>query len=62
MILEEIGKSIKETREQRGWTRQILADKVDISRSLLSKLENGNRNLSEERINQILDCSAQRER
>ncbi|MGG5314483.1 replication initiation factor domain-containing protein [Enterococcus sp. AZ072] len=56
MTLEKIGKSIKETREQKGWTQQILADKVGISRSLLSKFENGNRNLSEKKIKQILDC------
>ncbi|WP_207487814.1 replication initiation factor domain-containing protein [Enterococcus avium] len=53
---EEIGQRIKETREQKGLTQQTLADKVGISRSLLSKFENGSRNLSDEKIQQLFEC------
>lgn len=53
---EELGKSVKETRLAKGWTQQQVADKVGISRSLLAKFENGNRKLSDEKVEQIFDC------
>lgn len=54
--IDGLGQSIKETRKQKGWTQQTLADKVGISRSLLSKFESGNRDLSEEKTQELLDA------
>lgn len=44
----DLGESIRVSREERGWTQRYLAEKVGISRSLLSKVEKGTRQLSEE--------------
>lgn len=51
----DLGESIRVSREERGWTQRYLAEKVGISRSLLSKVEKGTRQLSEEKLNLILD-------
>lgn len=51
----DLGESIRVSREERGWTQRYLAEKVGISRSLLSKVEKGMRQLSEEKLNLILD-------
>lgn len=51
----DLGKSIRVSREERGWTQRYLAEKVGISRSLLSKVEKGTRQLSEEKLNLVLD-------
>ena len=50
-----LGESIRIFREERGWTQRYLAEKVGISRSLLSKVEKGKRQLSEEKLNLVLD-------
>jgi transcriptional regulator with XRE-family HTH domain len=39
--LSEIGKRIKEARLSNGFTQQELADKCGVTKSLLSKIENG---------------------
>ncbi len=41
MSLLELGIKIKELRKQKNWTQQNLANKADLSRATLSKLENG---------------------
>ncbi|WP_075491828.1 replication initiation factor domain-containing protein [Enterococcus thailandicus] len=51
----DLGESIRVSREERGWTQRYLAEKVGISRSLLSKVEKGTGQLSEEKLNLILD-------
>ncbi|NTK90562.1 replication initiation factor domain-containing protein [Enterococcus faecium] len=51
----DLGESIRVSREERGWTQRYLAEKVGISRSLLSKVEKGTRQLSAEKLNLILD-------
>lgn len=51
----DFGESIRVSREERGWTQRYLAEKVGISRSLLSKVEKGTRQLSAEKLNLILD-------
>ncbi len=51
----DLGESIRISREERGWTQRYLAEKVGISRSLLSKVEKGTRQLSAEKLNLILD-------
>ncbi|MEN2465133.1 XRE family transcriptional regulator [Ornithinibacillus sp. FSL M8-0202] len=39
--LETIGKKIKEMRLRKKWTQQQVADEAGISKSMLSKIENG---------------------
>ena len=51
----DLGEAIRVSREERGRTQRYLAEKVGISRSLLSKVENGTRQLSEEKLNLVLD-------
>lgn len=41
-----VGKTIKEIRKQRNLTQKQLADQIEISRSYLSDIENGNKNPS----------------
>ena len=55
LTLEDLGKSVKETRLAKGWTQQQIANKVGISRSLLAKFETGNRKLSDEKVEQIFE-------
>lgn len=50
---------IKELREDRGWTQQNLADKLEVTQSTVQRWENGGRKLSERRIRHlggIFDC------
>ena len=55
MILSELGKTIKELRQQKGLSQEILAQEANISRATLSKLENGYiANISIVTVNQIL--------
>ena len=55
MILSELGKTIKELRQQKGLSQEVLAQEVSISRATLSKLENGYiANISIVTVNQIL--------
>lgn len=55
MILSELGKTIKDLRQQKGITQMNLAKQANISRVTLSKLENGYiANISIVAINQIL--------
>ena len=55
MILSELGKTIKDLRKQKGLTQESLAEQSEISRTTLTKLENGYiSNISIVTINQIL--------
>jgi len=40
--LLELGDTVKKLRKERGLTQEMLAQKANISRATLSKLENGN--------------------
>lgn len=42
----KVGKSIREIREKRGLSQEQLADKMNISRSTISKIESGKFNCS----------------
>lgn len=55
----ELGQAIRSTRLQKGWTQQQLAQKAKITRSALAKYELGQRKMTTEQINQILDCLLQ---
>lgn len=56
----EIGKRIKELREERNFTREELADKSGIFIKFLYEIENGKKGLSAEtlfKISKALSCS-----
>ncbi|MCL2835300.1 MAG: helix-turn-helix domain-containing protein [Defluviitaleaceae bacterium] len=58
--LAEIGKRIETLRKGKGWTQEILADKLNIARNTLTKLEGGFRDFkSTELLNiaKVLDVS-----
>ncbi len=61
MTKAEIGKRIKETREEAKITREELADKAGISTKFLYEIENGKKGLSAEtllKISRALSCSS----
>jgi len=51
----ELGKSLKETRLLYHLSQKEVAQKIGISRSMLSKAEAGTRNLSEQNLKSLLD-------
>ena len=55
-----MGKRIKELRKQYKYTQRQVADFLDISQSLLAKVENGERNLKLTKLSKLcalFDCS-----
>ena len=42
-IKSEIGKNIKQRRHARKWTQQMLAEKVKCDRSVIARVEKGDR-------------------
>lgn len=60
MTNAEIGNRIRETREERGITREFLAENSEISTKFLYEIENGKKGLSAETLLKIsgsLGCS-----
>ena len=60
MIRGEIGSRIKALREVRGYTREELAEKAEISSKFLYEVEKGRKGLSADtllKISRILSCS-----
>lgn len=41
----ELGKAIKQAREEKGMTQQMLADRLSVSRSCVANWEQGTRNI-----------------
>lgn len=58
--LKELGNSLKISREEKGWTQKKVAEDLGISRSLLSKVESGERKLSEDKLSKLLDLIQER--
>ncbi len=50
------GDRIKEVREKRGWTQEVLAHKAQISKGFLSDVENNNRGISAEYALKLADA------
>lgn len=48
--MRTVGGRIKDRREELGWTQDALAHKAGISKSFLSDLENGRRNVSSQNL------------
>ncbi|MFM8571867.1 MAG: helix-turn-helix domain-containing protein [Pirellula sp.] len=48
-----VGERIRKKRQELGWTQEILCSKVGLSKSFLSELESGKRNVSAENLYSI---------
>jgi len=53
--LEKLGKNICKYRETKKFTQEILAEKVDLSREYISRVENGQKNISLKKLFLIAD-------
>jgi len=51
-----VGERIKSRREELEWTQDELANKANISKSFLSDLENGKRNVGADKLLDIANC------
>lgn len=51
----KFGQNIKQIRKQRNLTQKQLADQIKISRSYLSDIENGRKNLSIKTVKKLAD-------
>ncbi|WP_164892386.1 helix-turn-helix transcriptional regulator, partial [Mesorhizobium sp. M5C.F.Ca.IN.020.32.2.1] len=49
--MEPIGGLIKRRREAMGLSQQALADQIDVSKSYLSRIESGERSLTDDQAN-----------
>lgn len=54
--LESLGKNIRKYREARNWTQEFLAEKVDLSREYIVRIEKGQKFVSLKKIFQIADA------
>jgi transcriptional regulator with XRE-family HTH domain len=52
-VRNKFGKNIRELRKQKGWSQELLAEKVDLHRSYISVVERGEKNLSLDNIAKI---------
>jgi transcriptional regulator with XRE-family HTH domain len=53
--MDNLGERIKELRKSRGMTQQILAEKLNLSRSQISNLEKNRRSLNLEQLDLLCD-------
>lgn len=56
-----IGKTIRLLREEKGLTQEELAEKLHVTQSFISKVENKNQNITVNQVRElskIFDCSA----
>lgn len=51
-----LGKNIAYYRQQKGWSQEILAEKVDLSREYITRVENGQKNISLKKLFAITDA------
>ena len=51
--MSSVGERIKKRRNDLGWTQDVLAQKAGISKSFLSDLENGKRNVGADTLHDI---------
>ena len=52
-IVKRVGRNIKRVRTGRGWTQQVLADRVGTSRFYLAQLEAGSKQCSLEMLERV---------
>jgi transcriptional regulator with XRE-family HTH domain len=61
-ICARVGRRIKELRQEKGWSQQLLADHAELERAHLSRLEEGRREAGLrvlERIARALDVDVE---
>jgi len=46
IILVGLGERIRRLRKKRGWTQEIMAEKIGMDRSFIADLERGKRNIT----------------
>ncbi|TYS91948.1 helix-turn-helix domain-containing protein [Rossellomorea aquimaris] len=52
-LIEQVGRRIQEIRKIRGMSQDELGDKLGVTRSFISKLENGKKKISLEHVENI---------
>ena len=52
-IVKRVGRNIKRQRQERGWTQQVLADRVGTSRFYVAQLEAGAKQCSLEMLDRV---------
>jgi transcriptional regulator with XRE-family HTH domain len=52
-LIEQVGRRIQEIRKIRGMSQDDLGDKLGVTRSFISKLENGKKKISLEHVENI---------
>ncbi len=53
--LKKLGKNIAYYRQLKGWSQELLAEKVDLSREYITRVENGQKNISLKKLFAIAD-------
>lgn len=53
--LKLLGKNIAYFRQQKGWSQEYLAEKVELSREYITRVENGQKNISLKKLFVIAD-------
>jgi transcriptional regulator with XRE-family HTH domain len=53
--LKELGKNIAEYRKKKDWSQEFLAEKVDLSREYIGRVENGQKSISLRKLFLIAD-------
>ena len=53
--LKLLGKNIAYFRQQKGWSQEYLAEKVELSREYITRVENGQKNISLKKLFAIAD-------
>lgn len=54
--LVESGKRIKNLRKEKGWTQELLAEKIGVTREYLGKIEKGDRGASIDLLIELCKC------
>lgn len=52
-LIEQVGKRIQEIRKLRGMSQDDLGEKLEVTRSFISKLENGKKKISLDHVDKI---------
>ncbi len=53
--LRNLGQNIAKYRKAKGWSQELLAGKVDLSREYIVRVENGQKNISLKKLFLIAD-------
>lgn len=53
--LQQLGKNIAYYRREKGWSQEFLAEKADLSREYITRIERGQKNISLKKLFLIAD-------